>query len=147
MAKRLKADFGDREDFEEGSEGEPSDDDVYVVEGPRRGQIPFDELELLTLLITPAGGPFGQLPQKKKTLALVSAALLNEGFINTFQPPDAFLAKVRAIAMNSTGDRNAPAVSRTLAELAIVVRDMLELPANQKLSDNFTKARRRGTRT
>ena len=142
MAKRLKADFGGRDDFEEESDDDPpsGDDDVYIVEAPR-GQSPFDELELLTRLITPAGGAFGQLPQKRKTLALVCAALLNEGFINTFHPPDAFLAKVRAIAANSAGDRNSPVVSRNLAELAIVVRDMLEHPANQKLSDNFTKAR------
>jgi hypothetical protein len=143
MAKRSNPDFDVEGDFEEEDredEGDPSDDDVYVVEAPR-GQSPFDELELLTLLITPAGGSFGQLPRKRETLALVSAALLNEGFINTFHPPEAFLAKVRAIAANSTGDRNAPAVSRNLAELAIVVRDMLEHPANQKLSDNFTKAR------
>ena len=53
MAKRLKADFGGREDFEEESDEDPpsGDDDVFIVEAPRT-QSPFGELELLTLIIT-----------------------------------------------------------------------------------------------
>jgi hypothetical protein len=74
MAKRLKTDFGGMEDFEEEESDEDSpsgDDDVFIVEPPRI-QSPFDELELLTLIITPAGGSFGQRPQKRTTLTCSS---------------------------------------------------------------------------